>query len=326
MKIRFYISSIFVGTFIFLQCTVISDISHQQIIKGPEFSPYEGLKTSIAIIDFENRTDHGGEKFGSAVADMLVSLLVKSDRFMVMERQRIHEIFQEQALGQSGAIAEETAAHAGQLLGVQALILGDILEVEQKTDSHRFKDRDDEDEKDAWELALKATVGHVKFHYRMVHTITGEILLSDDVSTTEMRPGFGIKTKEFDFEDMHELDQTILGFAVRKAVNEMATAIVRNAHQLKWEGKIIQIKDEENVVYFTPGRNSGVHVGDKFKVWAEISADELEVPNDFQGSTKIMDKGIVEVIGFIGDRVSKAVIVEGNSMNQGDRLSALTSN
>jgi len=314
MKIKSEFYFLFVITLFLFSCSAVTQLSQQKAIKGPEFAPYTGLKTSIAVLDFENRTAEGDSKFGSAVSDILVSLLVRSGRFTVLERQFINQILQEQALGQSGAITEDTAPQVGQLLGVQSLIWGEILEAHQRTGSHTFKD-DDEDKKDNWALKLKASVAQIKLHYRLINVTTGEILHANEVNGTELRPGFGIETKDFDFNDMFEFDQTLIGIATRKAVNSMAVEIVNNATKVEWVGKVIRVK-EDTVIYVTPGQSSGVKIGDMFQIFSkpdELSSDEVEIQD-------VLEKGIIKVDGFIGDKVAKAVLVKGGAIMQGDRV------
>jgi len=301
--------SIFILLITLFRCSAITELSNQQLLKAPEFAAYDGLKTTIAVLDFENNTDQGGQKFGSAVADKIVSLLVKSGRFIVIERQRIQEIFQEQALGQSGTITDETAADAGQLLGVQTVVLGNILEVTQERGDHKI-DMNEDDEDDKWSLALQASVAHVVFSCRMVDTSTGEIVFASNASATDIRPGLGLLTKEFDFIDMFEMDQTILGNAVRKAVNKMAIDIVNHAQQLEWEGKVVQVK-EDSLVYIKPGSNAGIRIGDHFQVIGKSTVLDDELAESIV-------KGSVEVVGFIGDQVAKAMILEGAGFTIGD--------
>ena len=305
---------ILIFTFILIRCSAITQYTSSQLAKAPEFEPYNGLKTRIAVLDFENYSGRGGAKLGSAVADRLISLLLKSDRFVIIERQRIDEIFQEQALGQSGAITEETAPQVGELLGVEAIILGDVLEVMEETGSHSFSNKDDDDDNDKWSFALKATVGHVKFSYRMVDVNTGEIIAADDVTATEIRPGFGIETKDFDFTDMFEFDQTIIGNATRKAINKIALSIVENCGQIEWTGKVIRVKDDTHI-YFTPGVSTGIKIGDRFRIFGVkiIDSDGIELE-------ELFEKGSVEVISFIGQSVAKAIILDGEQFEVGDKV------
>jgi len=309
MRLRFIILVLILLTISISDCSYVNQFSQQQIVKGPEFEPFDGLKTTIAVLAFDNETDKGNEKFGSAIADMLISLLVRSGRFVVVERDELQHVLHEQALGQTGVITEETAVQAGQLLGVKALIIGKVLELEEETGSHKFGDNQDDND---WSFALKTTVGHVRYSYRVVNTTTGEILASDVVSATEFRPGFGIETKEFDFEDMFEFDQTIVGLANRKAINKIAKQIVAAASNIKWNGKIIKI-NEDGTIYFTPGIATGVQIGDLFSVHKVVSED----PDYSELHEKI---AIIRVEKFVGRKVSVCKIVEGQHIAVGDKV------
>ena len=67
----------------------------------------QGLKKRVAVMDFEDKTGHGGWHIGSGMADMLTTALVKSGKFMVIERQQLAKIMQEQSLGMSGAVTAQ---------------------------------------------------------------------------------------------------------------------------------------------------------------------------------------------------------------------------
>jgi curli biogenesis system outer membrane secretion channel CsgG len=74
------------------------------------------LKKRIAIINFEDRSGYG-HNIGRGVADMLVTSLVESDKFIVIERAELDELLKEQGLGQTGLVTPQSAAKVGQLLG-----------------------------------------------------------------------------------------------------------------------------------------------------------------------------------------------------------------
>ena len=285
-----------------------------KIVKGPEFSQYYGLKKRIAVLDFENRTDYNSKKMGGAITDLLISQLTKSGRFIILERSKIEQIMREQALGQSGIISEETAAQVGQLLGVESIIMGNLLEASEETDSRKIDNK-----KNNWGLALKATVGTVQVSYRMVNTTTGEIILADDFSASEIRPGFGLETKKFDFNNMFDFDQTVLGIAVRKVVNKMALQITNNVEKIEWTGKVVQSK-ADTLIYFTPGRGAGINVGQQFNIFKKRS----EAPEDLEIESEILSlpdnkvKAKIEVSGFIGDKVSRAKVISGENIQRGD--------
>ncbi len=301
--------------FLLFGCAALPELDQprtDRIARGPEYSPFYGLKRRVAVLDFENRTDHGGKKLGSAVSDMLITQLARSNRFVLIERSRIEKILHEQALGQSGAVTEETAPQVGQLLGVESLILGRILKADQETGSHKI-----ENEKDKWKFRLKATLGIAQISYKIVNTTTGEILLANEVATTEIKPGVGIKTKKFDFENMFNFDQTVLGLAIRKAVNTIAQDIVDNIEIIDWIGKIIQSQADTSV-YFTPGRGSGIQLDQLFDIYESIDFhNEEELPTEDSFNVN-QPKARVKVSGFIGDKVARAKVIQGKNIKKGD--------
>ncbi len=301
---------------LFIGCAGIPELTSfrtDTIVRGPEFTPYSGLKKRIAIFDFENVTKKPNSKIGGAVADMLITQLIRSERFIVVERSQIERVLGEQALGQSGVITEETAPRVGKVLGAESLIIGTIIEANQETGAHKFDDKENK-----WGLALKATVANTRIHYKMINSSTGEILLANDFSATEIKPGFGIETKDFDFENMFDFDQTVLGTAIRKAVNKIAQNIVDNVGVIAWAGKVVQAK-ADTLVYFTPGKGAGIKTGHLFDVYAPLTFvdDAVEIP---VGSALHSDKvkARIRVTGFIGDKVARAKVLLGRRIERGD--------
>ncbi len=262
-------------------------------------------------MDFENRADFGGQKLGGAVTYQLISLIAKSNRYTLIERSRIDQILQEQALGQSGVIAEESVAQVGKLLGVECLVLGKVLEAKQETGQRKIDNKDDK-----WFLKLKATIGTIHVSYKMVNTTTGEILFTDDVSETETKTGFGLKTEDIDLENMYEFDETVLGIAVRRAVNKIARDIVDHVWAIEWVGKVVQTA-ADTVIYFTPGSGAGVQLEQLFDIFESI---DLEAENIADEKLIISDqpKARVKVSGFIGDKVARARVIQGNLIKRGD--------
>ncbi|MBI4652343.1 hypothetical protein HY745_13925 [Candidatus Desantisbacteria bacterium] len=85
----------------------------------------------VCIMDLEDKSgeQHSGwHNVGTGIADMMVTALVKTNKFMVIEREKLNKIMEEQQLGASGAITTQTAAKIGQLLGVNYIITGSVTE------------------------------------------------------------------------------------------------------------------------------------------------------------------------------------------------------
>jgi curli biogenesis system outer membrane secretion channel CsgG len=75
----------------------------------------------IAIANF-----CGPKRSGSQAASILTSQLHKTGYFDILERQQMDKILDEQDFAASGLVDDATAAEIGKILGVQALIFGEV--------------------------------------------------------------------------------------------------------------------------------------------------------------------------------------------------------
>jgi hypothetical protein len=79
-------------------------------------------KTTVAILDFEGRGINQME--AATLTDRLMSEMVSTDAVIMVERNQMAEILEEQGLQQSGCTSGECAAEVGALLGVQNMVSG----------------------------------------------------------------------------------------------------------------------------------------------------------------------------------------------------------
>jgi curli biogenesis system outer membrane secretion channel CsgG len=87
-------------------------------------------KPRIAVLEFTNKANndwwwHNG---AAAAQDVFVTELVKSRKFVVIERERINAIMQEKGLTLSKDIDARTAMQIGKLLGVNYMLTGALTE------------------------------------------------------------------------------------------------------------------------------------------------------------------------------------------------------
>ncbi|NIS37824.1 hypothetical protein GWN91_01260 [Candidatus Saccharibacteria bacterium] len=108
---------LFVILALFLACATKTAI---QVTKPAEIDATD-LKR-IALLDFR-----GPENVGSGIASIFISKLFKTKFYTLVERAELQQILSEHALNLSGAVDVETAVEAGQLLGVQGVIVGDVI-------------------------------------------------------------------------------------------------------------------------------------------------------------------------------------------------------
>ena len=84
-------------------------------------SPYEKMR--IAVARFENKTPY---YVSEGMTDMLTSALFNTGKFIVLERENLDVVIQEQRLSSVGVIDKRTAVPAGMLEGAEFLVVGAI--------------------------------------------------------------------------------------------------------------------------------------------------------------------------------------------------------
>jgi curli biogenesis system outer membrane secretion channel CsgG len=125
----------------------VSDFASAQVIKpkarstpsgGPTIDQAQqedemGPKARVAVTRFEDKSAKGSSAIGTGMAEMLGNALFATNRFIVLERQALDDVLQEQDLGASGRVKQQTAARIGEVEGADLLIMGTITEFEPGT-------------------------------------------------------------------------------------------------------------------------------------------------------------------------------------------------
>lgn len=100
-------------------------------ISAPHQASAEFKKTKIAVLDFTRQgEEHQTKDMGKIVAEWLITGLVETGRFDVIERRLLEKIMEEHALGMTGAVDPQSVAQLGKILGVKTIVSGAILSFE----------------------------------------------------------------------------------------------------------------------------------------------------------------------------------------------------
>ena len=83
-----------------------------------------GSRLSIAVMPFETKGQ--AQEFEFTLMEKLITQLVNLRRFRVIERGAMDQVMNEQALGMSGMVDEETAVEVGKLAGADVIVVGSI--------------------------------------------------------------------------------------------------------------------------------------------------------------------------------------------------------
>jgi curli biogenesis system outer membrane secretion channel CsgG len=93
-------------------------------------APYSGPKARIAVADFEVKAAKAGGEIGTGLREMLVTALLNSSRFSVLERQVLKAVMQEQELAASGAGQSGSGPQRGNIKTADLIITAAVTEFE----------------------------------------------------------------------------------------------------------------------------------------------------------------------------------------------------
>lgn len=86
------------------------------------------LVKSIAVLPFEDGPGYTAKNSGTAVTGFITTRLVSSNRYRLVERSKLKSIIDEKDMQLSDLTNPQTAARIGKLLGVQAVIVGNVAQ------------------------------------------------------------------------------------------------------------------------------------------------------------------------------------------------------
>ena len=273
------------------------------------------LKKRVAVFDFEDKSGHSyrwwtGQSVGEGMADMLVTALVKTDNYRIFERAEIESLLKEQSLGMSGIVTAESAAKAGQMLGVEIAIIGSVTEFGHSEGGVGGRVK-------GIGVGVKSQTATVAVDVRFIDTSTGEILLAESVRKEQSKKGLGLSTPEFSFDSRNKFDESLVGKATREAIDSLVELVDNTSDRVLWQAKIITVSGA--TVFINSGNDAGVQNGDIFIIYRK--GEELIDPDTgiSLGSVDTPIGKIKVANNMIGNgKASQCTIVEGGNFQTND--------
>lgn len=266
-------------------------------------------KVRIAVMDFANNSGwtYWGEQLGAAAADELMTQLVKSGEFTVIERERLHTILAEQQLGMSGAVNPSTATRIGELLGVQVILTGSITQfsIDRKSGG-------------IGPVSANYTEAESRLDVRIVDTTTGEILLVAEGDGKKRLGGIAVEDVSFEQSFDRGVAQEALRPAVEKAVERVLEAKTEMASLEAPAARGSVVGANEGSYYVDRGENFGIEVGQRFDVYRVT--DEIRDTSGNLLDTVTEKVGVLEVTQVLSQS-SICRLVEGDA-GEGDEVRA----
>ncbi|MBV8630354.1 MAG: curli production assembly protein CsgG [Silvibacterium sp.] len=255
------------------------------------------VRHRVAVLDFGYATVMTASQavfgtnvdIGKGISDMLIDKLLADGTYRVIERNAIDKILHEQDFSNSNRADPTTAAKIGHVLGVDAVITGDITQF----------GRDDQNKNygasavGAWTHGAFGGVGKheskavVAITCRMVDTTTGEILASvtgkgesTRSGTSLLGGGYGGGSGAAAGYDMSSSNfaQTIIGEATTAAVAQVATGLNADASKIPdappppkvaVSGLVADASAMDSII-INVGSAAGVKVGDQLAISRKV--------------------------------------------------------
>ena len=243
------------------------------------FSPAFALaKKKIAVMDLVDKAgnSHGGwHNVGSGMADMLVTALVKTGKFDVIEREQLHKVMEEQKLGSTGAITPESAAKVGQILGINFIVTGSVTEFGIK-DSQLGVGNLGSILPFGGGVSTHTNTAKVAMDVRFIDTSTAQILNAFTGEGEESSTGVSVDLNAAPSVAFGKtgFDETVIGKATRKSIEALTKQMLEAAYGPQLV-KIIKI--DGNKIYINAGEDDGATNGKNYDIWQK--GEELLDPD-----------------------------------------------
>ncbi|MDB4964818.1 MAG: hypothetical protein JWN44_507 [Myxococcales bacterium] len=266
-----------------------------------------GPKKRVGIVDFDDASHHGywgssRNALAEAARDAATEALVKSGAFVVIEREQLAQVLKEQGLGMTGAISAQTAAKAGKLLGLQALVTGKITDFDSDNKTSGF----------GGYYQQKTKTFHARVSLRMIDSTTGEIWVAESGegaanSKSTMVMGGGEQSE----------DQTLGKRALYMAVHNMINKVLSKADAKPWSGAVAKV-GKGGKIYITAGSDIGLPVGAALTV--RRLGDEITDPSTGAIIGHELGKivGRLQVADHLNEKLSVCVAQKGAGFTSGD--------
>jgi len=277
-------------------------------------------KPRVAVLEFKNKAQGYAWSWyqaGQAAQDMLVTELVKTEKYRVIERERLDALMQEKHLTLSGDVDPKMAVKVGKQLGVEYLIVGNVTEM-NLTDKgvhvpNLFGNPSVNVKNQKMQVALDA---------RAINTSTGEIMWADTGKAETSDSSVFVAGAGGGVNDRNKLDRCL-----RPAVQELAKSLQKKALGTSGAGgasdssgvagKIANV--EGGTIYLNVGSEAGVKEGEEYNVYrvGKVIKDPDTGEVLGQDETQV---GRIKVSAVKGARLSLGTKVSGGPFKQGDTI------
>lgn len=270
---------------------------------------YATDKMRIAILPFEIGASGVPPDAAVGLADMMVTALVKTKMYEIVEREQLQKILSEQKFRMSGLVDPSTAVQIGKMLGIKKIFIGKITQMGiTETDA----------------IFIKVATAKVSIDVRIIDVETGVIEIAETATADEKMTRFSGENIAALLQKeqlrgiqvgVHSFDKSVFADTSRKALDLLVDKILENVEVL---GYVVVV--EGSVIMTDLTKAHGIQLG------MQLPVVRMGKPIIHPATGKVMSVG-KETVGNIEiteveSELSKAKILDSKGqIKVGDRVS-----
>lgn len=278
--------------------------------------PKDNVPPRVAVASFENRSGFEGQwKLGSGMADLLVSELVDSRHFVVLERQELGSLVDEIARQRAPAFRSEGRVDVGRLDNARYLIRGVITDFSQTGGGS------------LWMAFRRLFIGSGGYTARVGLTLTIiEVETGMIVSSVQCsgKARAGSAFAEADYRGVQFggrlFFQTPLGKATASAIRQGLRRVVRAMPTQRWQPMVAEVAGARMIL--NGGKARGLRVGTRYLVRGPGRVITDPLTGDVLDVLAGAEVGTVEVVE-VRESIAFAKTLTGGAFARGQRLEPL---
>jgi len=272
---------------------------------------YKGVKHAIGVRDFKNDAGYSGRwSLGENLGVMLESALYDSGRFVVVSRDKIGTILQEQDLAASGRTSKSKVAQTGKLRSARYIATGSITTVDAGSKGSQggigFK---------GFRIGGGGSKSTITAIVTLIDTTTGELVAKERVTGES-----GGRKLSLGYSG-NGINTTIGGFA-KEPVGEAAQDVISKAVDLlvdgmkdvKLDGSVVTVSGKNVII--NRGEQFGVEPGEIFIV--QTKGDVLLDPESGEVLDRMEGETICTLeVSKVKEKISYCSLVNGEMPERG---------
>lgn len=272
------------------------------------------LKMRIAVVplDWKDFSSIGDWEvpieFRNAIYEKLEKKLFDTGRFVVLERQALEALLQEQQIKEQNT----GQSQKGKVIPAQAMVQGKVTDFEM----NRSSSGGGVNIGGIGRVGGSVTQAKMSINVRLMNVDTSEVIANEDAAGKASSTGFRFDGNyRVACADFEQFEKTPLGEATTQAIDHAVEKILAKMDKVPWSCRVADYDTSSKEVTINAGSDLGVEVGDMFDVYKVTKTIKDPETGEIIG-TKTAKVGRIKVTE-IDKKIATATVVEGDGFDVG---------